>query len=61
MQNNLTVRQSTLTAQHQEADQRQNRAAMLPTANVNGTQVWNYGTSRYPLTNEFQNQTTRGQ
>ncbi|MBC6605909.1 TolC family protein [Hymenobacter sp. BT188] len=59
VQNNLNVRQSTLSSQLSDADLRQSRAAILPTANASGTQVWNYGTSVNPLTFEFQNQTTR--
>ncbi|SMB99219.1 outer membrane efflux protein [Hymenobacter roseosalivarius DSM 11622] len=59
IQNNLTVRQSDLAAQLNEATLRQSRAAMLPSANLSGNQAWNYGTSVNPLTFEFQNQTTR--
>lgn len=59
VQNNLTVRQSALSAQLSEVDLRQSRASRLPNANASGTQVWNYGTSVNPLTFEFQNQTTR--
>jgi outer membrane protein len=54
LQNNLTVRQSELTAQQQEATQRLNRAALLPTAGINGTQGFNFGTNRDPFTNQFQ-------
>lgn len=54
LQNNLTVRQSELTAQQQEATQRLNRAALLPTAGLNGTQGFNFGTNRDPFTNQFQ-------
>ncbi len=54
LQNNLTVRQSELTAQQQEAIQRLNRAALLPTAGLNGTQGFNFGTNRDPFTNQFQ-------
>src|SRR5688500_16103442 len=38
VQNNLVVRQSELTAQQQEALQRLNRAALLPTAGINANQ-----------------------
>ena len=54
LQNNLAVRQSELTAQQQEASQRLNRAALLPTAGFNGTQGFNFGTNRDPFTNQFQ-------
>ena len=54
LQNNLTVRQSELTAQQQEATQRLNRAALLPTAGLNGSQGFNFGTNRDPFTNQFQ-------
>ena len=56
---NLTVKQSRLSAQTADVALLQSRAAMLPSANLNGTQNWNYGTSVNPLTNVFQNQTTR--
>jgi outer membrane protein len=52
--NNLTVRQTELTAQQQDASQRLNRAALLPTANLNGSQNFNFGTNRDPFTNQFQ-------
>ena len=51
---NLGVRQSELTAQQQQATQRLNRAALLPTAGLNGTQGFNFGTNRDPFTNQFQ-------
>ena len=51
---NLGVRQSQLTAQQQEASLRLNRAALLPTAGLNGTQGFNFGTNRDPFTNQFQ-------
>ncbi|WP_197076634.1 TolC family protein [Hymenobacter terrenus] len=51
---NLTVRASELTAQQQEATQRLNRAALLPTAGFTGNQSFNFGTNRDPLTNQFQ-------
>ncbi|MBD2768414.1 TolC family protein [Hymenobacter sp. BT664] len=54
LQHNLSVRQSELTAQQQEATQRLNRAALLPTAGVSGTQGYNFGTNRDPFTNQFQ-------
>ncbi|WP_165768213.1 TolC family protein [Hymenobacter amundsenii] len=56
---NLNVRQSQLNAQTIDAALLQSRAARLPSANLNGTQTWNYGTSVNQLTNVFQNQTTR--
>ena len=51
---NLGVRQSELTAQQQDAQTRLNRAALLPTAGLNGTQSYNFGTNRDPFTNQFQ-------
>ncbi|UOQ51775.1 TolC family protein [Hymenobacter cellulosivorans] len=59
LQNNLTVRQTQLSAELSEAALRQSRAAMLPTANASASQSWNYGTNVDPLTFQFQNQTTR--
>jgi outer membrane protein len=59
LEHNLTVRQNQLTAETNNAILRQSKAAQLPTANLNGTQTWNYGRSVNPLTYEFQNQTTR--
>ena len=57
--NNLGVRLNQLTAQNNAQVLRQSKAALLPTANVSGTQAWNYGTSVNPLTYEFQSQTVR--
>ncbi|UYZ64050.1 TolC family protein [Hymenobacter weizhouensis] len=54
LQNNLAVRQQQLTAEQQQASQRINRAALLPTAGLNATQGFNFGTNRDPLTNQFQ-------
>ncbi|RPD45852.1 TolC family protein [Hymenobacter sediminis] len=59
LQNNLTVRGQQLTSELQNATLRQSRAALLPTANLSGTQAWNYGTSLDPLTNDFVSQTIR--
>ncbi|MDF7811659.1 TolC family protein [Hymenobacter sp. YC55] len=59
LQNNLTVRQSQLSSDLNGATLRQSKAALLPTANLSGTQAWNYGTTVNPLTNVFQDQTTR--
>ena len=59
LQNNLAVRQSVLTTDLNTATLRQSKAALLPTANLSGTQAWNYGTNINPLTNIFQDQTTR--
>lgn len=56
---NLNVRQSQLQAQNIDVALLQSRAALLPSANLNGSQAWNYGTSINPLTNVFQSQTTR--
>ncbi|MBT9394162.1 TolC family protein [Hymenobacter sp. NST-14] len=57
--NNLNVRQSRLQAQSVDVALQQSRAALLPSANVNASQAWNYGTTINPLTNVFQSQTTR--
>ena len=54
LEHNLAVRQSELTAQQQDAVQRLNRAALLPTAGINATQGFNFGTNRDPFTNQFQ-------
>ncbi|MDQ2771871.1 MAG: TolC family protein, partial [Bacteroidota bacterium] len=51
---NLTVRASELTSEQQQAQQRLNRAALLPTLGLNGTQGFNFGTNRDPFTNQFQ-------
>ena len=51
---NLTVRASDLTAQQQLANLRLNRAALLPTLGLSGTQGFNFGTNRDPFTNQFQ-------
>ncbi|WP_019946801.1 TolC family protein [Hymenobacter aerophilus] len=56
---NLNVRQSQLQARSVDATLLQSRAALLPSANLNANQNWNYGTSINPLTNVFQSQTTR--
>ncbi|GAB3635873.1 TolC family protein [Hymenobacter arcticus] len=56
---NLGVRLNQLTAQSNAQVLRQSKAALLPTANLNGTQNWQYGTSVNPLTFEFQSQTVR--
>lgn len=57
--NNLDVKQARLSAQTLDATLLQSRAALLPTANLSGTQAWNYGTNVNPLTFTFQSQTTR--
>ena len=59
LEHNLTVRQNQLTAENNSAILRQSKAALLPTANLNGSQTWNYGQSVNPLTFEFQNLATR--
>ncbi len=51
---NLSVRQSELTAQQQEASLRLNRAALYPTAGLNGSQSFSFGTNKDPFTNQFQ-------
>jgi len=56
---NLNVRLNQLQAQNSAQTLRQSRAALLPSANLNGTQAWNFGTSVNPLTFEFQSQTVR--
>ncbi|GAB3583822.1 TolC family protein [Hymenobacter daeguensis] len=59
LEHNLGVRQNQLTAQSNQQVLRQSRAALLPTANLNGSQTWQYGTSVNPLTYEYQSQTVR--
>ena len=59
LEHNLNVRLSQLQAQSNAQVLRQSKAALLPTANLNGTQAWNFGTSVNPLTYEFQSQTVR--
>ena len=59
LEHNLNVRLSELQAQSNAQVLRQSKAALLPTANLNGTQAWNFGTSVNPLTYEFQSQTVR--
>ena len=57
---NLGVRQSELTAQQQDASVRLNRAALYPTAGINGSQSFNFGTNKDPFTNQFQPVNVRG-
>ncbi|WP_151088429.1 TolC family protein [Hymenobacter baengnokdamensis] len=59
LEHNLGVRLNQLTAQGNAQVLRQSKAALLPTANLNGTQNWQYGTSVNPLTFQFQSQTVR--
>ncbi|RYY14384.1 MAG: TolC family protein, partial [Cytophagaceae bacterium] len=59
LEHNLNVRLSQLQAQSNYQVLRQSKAALLPTANVNGTQNWQYGRSVNPLTFEYQDQTIR--
>jgi outer membrane protein len=59
LEHNLGVRLNQLQAQSNAQVLRQSKAALLPTANLNGTQAWNFGTSVNPLTYEFQSQTVR--
>jgi outer membrane protein len=56
---NLGVRQSELTAQQQDAIQRINRAALYPTAGIQGSQSFNFGKNRDPFTNQFQDVNVR--
>ncbi|MFD1469563.1 TolC family protein [Hymenobacter caeli] len=56
---NLDVGQSVLSARTSKTYLQQSKAALLPSANLNGSQVWNYGTNVNPLTYEFQSQTIR--
>ena len=51
---NLTVQASGLNAQQQLASVRLNRAALLPSLGLSGTQGFNFGTNRDPFTNQFQ-------
>ena len=57
---NLTVRASALTAEQQQAQQRLNRAALLPTLGLNGSQSFSFGTNKDPFTNQFQAVNVRG-
>ena len=59
LEHNLTVRLNQLQANSNAQVVRQSKAALLPTANLSGTQNWQYGTSVNPLTYEFQSQTVR--
>jgi outer membrane protein len=59
LEHNLNVRLSQLQSLNNAQVLRQSKAALLPTANINATQAWQYGTSVNPLTFEFQNQTVR--
>jgi outer membrane protein len=59
LEHNLNVRLSQLQAQSNAQLLRQSKAALLPTANANATQNWQFGTSVNPLTFEFQSQTVR--
>jgi outer membrane protein len=59
LEHNLGVRLNQLTAQNNASVLRQSKAALLPTANLNGTQTWQFGTSVNPLTYEYQSQTIR--
>jgi outer membrane protein len=59
LEHNLNVRLSELQAQNNQQILKQSKAALLPTANLSGSQSWQYGTSVNPLTFEFQSQTVR--
>ena len=56
---NLDVRQAVLSSRTSRTYLQQSKAALLPSANLNGSQVWNYGTNVNPLTYQFQSQTIR--
>ena len=56
---NLTVRQNVLNSQNNQQILRQSKAALLPSANLNGTQNWNYGTNINPVSNQFVSRTIR--
>lgn len=59
LEHNLGVRQSQLNSELSNVTQRAGRGALLPTANLSGSQTWNYGTGLDPLTNDFVSQTIR--
>jgi len=59
LEHNIGLRINQLTVQSNAQVLRQSKAALLPTANINATQAWQYGTSVNPLTYEFQSQTVR--
>ena len=56
---NLNVRLTRANADLSRVTLRQSKTALLPSANLNGSQVWNFGTNVNPLTFEFKSQTTR--
>ena len=59
LEHNLAVRLNQLTARSNATYVTQSKAALLPTANLNGNQTWQFGTSVNPLTYEYQSQTVR--
>jgi outer membrane protein len=59
LEHNIGVRLNQLTVQNNAQLLRQSKAALLPTANLNATQAWQYGTSVNPLTFLFQSETVR--
>lgn len=59
LEHNLNVRQAQLTARGNKVVLLQSKAALLPTANLNGTQTWQFGQSVNPVTYEYQSQTIR--
>ena len=59
LEHNLNVRLNQLQASSNAQVLRQSKAALLPSANLNGTQNWQYGRSVNPLTYEFSDQTIR--
>jgi len=59
LEHNLNVRLNQLQASSNAQVLRQSKAALLPSANLNGTQNRQYGRSVNPLTYEFSDQTIR--
>ncbi|WP_210515492.1 TolC family protein [Hymenobacter terricola] len=59
LEHNLGVRLNSLSAQNNKVVLNQSKAALLPSANLNGNQTWQFGTSVNPLTYEYQSQTIR--
>lgn len=59
LQHNLSVRQNELNARSVRTTLAQSKAALLPSANLNGNQNWNYGTNINPVSNQFISRTIR--
>lgn len=51
LQNNINLKQRTLTVQSSNADLKQSKLAMLPSINGQATNIWNIGFAINPVTN----------